>query len=87
MIELKLSNVHKIVKSKEKAQKLISLGFSVFKDEENIMKIDDGEKEVIDYNSMTVEQLKNVCKDKGLEGYTNLTRDDLIAFMKENIKG
>lgn len=87
MIELKKFNVHKIVDSKEKAQKLISLGFSIFKDEENIIKTDDAEKEVINYNSMTVEQLKNLCKENNLEGYSNLAKEDLIAFMRENIKG
>jgi hypothetical protein len=93
MIELKNFNVHKIADSKEKAQKLISLGFSVFKDEENIMGISKEEnivetdKEVVDYNSMTMEQLKVLCKENSLEGYTNLVKEDLIAFMQENIKG
>lgn len=87
MIELKQFNVHKIVDSKEKAQMLISLGFSVFKDEKNIMETNEDKKKVIDYNSMTVEQLKLMCKENSLEGYTNLAKDTLIAFMKENIKG
>lgn len=43
----------------------------------------DGE---IDYSSMTVEQLKVICKDKGLDGYSNLNKDDLVAFMKEKIE-
>lgn len=47
---------------------------------------DSGENEV-DYSSMTVEQLKAMCKEKGLEGYSNLNKDDLVAFIKENIKG
>jgi len=89
MIELKKFNVHKIVDSKEKAQKLVSLGFSVFKDEKNIMEIDNENKNetIIDLNSMTVEQLKNICKENKLEGYSNLAKEDLITFMQENIKG
>ncbi|MBE6089840.1 MAG: Rho termination factor [Clostridium beijerinckii] len=44
----------------------------------------DGE---VDYSSMTVDQLKAICKEKNLEGYSNLNKDDLITFIKENIKG
>lgn len=47
----------------------------------------DGKENDIDYSSMTVDQLKTICKEKGLEGYSNLNKDDLVAFMKENIKG
>lgn len=96
VIELKRDNVHKIVDSEERAKKLISLGFKVFKDEENIM----NSKEVgqggpannqvageIDYNSMTLDQLKNICKEKNLDGYASLNKDALVAFMKEKIKG
>lgn len=39
-----------------------------------------------DYNAMTVEQLKAICKDKGLDGYSNLNKDDLVAFINEKIK-
>lgn len=42
----------------------------------------DGE---IDYSSMTVEQLKTICKDKGLEGYSNFNKDDLVKFIQENL--
>lgn len=40
----------------------------------------------IDYSSMTVDQLKNLCKEKGFEGYSTLNKDDLVAFIKEKIK-
>ncbi|AGF56457.1 hypothetical protein B0P06_005274 [Clostridium saccharoperbutylacetonicum] len=48
--------------------------------------IKDNKENDIDYNSMTVEQLKVICKDKGLEGYSNFNKDELIAFMKEKIQ-
>lgn len=40
-----------------------------------------------DYNSMTLDQLKTICKENNLEGYSNLNKDDLIAFVRTNIKG
>jgi len=86
MIELKRINVHRLVNSKEKAERLISEGFAIIKDELNLMESNEDKKEVIDYNIMTVEQLKVICKENNLEGYTNLAKDTLIAFMKENIK-
>lgn len=52
-----------------------------------LIKEEQNQEPPIDYNSMTVDQLKNVCKEKGLEGYSNLNKDDLVAFMNENIKG
>lgn len=85
MIELKRKNVHRIVASKEEAQKLLSDGFKVVEDKENLMGLDKEPKE-IDYDSMTTDQLKALCKDKGLEGYTTKNKEDLIVFIKENVK-
>jgi len=59
MIELKLSNVHKVVDSKEKALNLISLGFSIFKDEENIM----GVNEIIDTVKEDIKDTDEVVKE------------------------
>lgn len=47
--------------------------------------IKENEKD-IDYASMTVDQLKGICKDNNLEGYTGLNKDDLIKFIKDNVK-
>ncbi|MEG1256615.1 Rho termination factor N-terminal domain-containing protein [Clostridium sp.] len=80
MIELQRFNVHKIVDSKEKANKLISLGFSVLKDEENV------EENIKEFENMTTEKLKKLCKENELEGYSNLAKEDLIAFVKENLE-
>lgn len=52
-----------------------------------LIKDNESDGEDIDYSSMTVDQLKTICKDKGLEGYSNFNKDDLVAFMKGNIKG
>lgn len=44
------------------------------------------EGQSIDYDPMTLDQLKGICKDNNLEGYTGLNKDDLIKFVKENVK-
>lgn len=80
MIELKKFNVHKIVETEEQAKKLVSLGFEILEDKE------EEQKENVNYINMTMDQLRNICKEKGLEGYSNLNKDDLVVFMQENIK-
>lgn len=46
----------------------------------------EGKENDIDYNSMTVDQLKVICKEKNLEGYSNLNKEDLVKFIQENLK-
>lgn len=69
MIELKLFNVHKLVESKEKAEKLISLGFSIFKDEKNIMGVNVNEivNEVKEEAINVVGEIKEATK-KNIKG-------------------
>lgn len=43
----------------------------------------DGPQESIDYSSMTVKELKVIAKKKSLEGYSNMTKDQLIEVILE----
>ena len=38
----------------------------------------------VDYDAMTVAELKATAKEKGLKGYTALKKADLIQFLKDN---
>ena len=38
----------------------------------------------VDYDSMTVVDLKAMSKEKGLKGYSTLKKTDLIQFLKDN---
>ena len=41
-------------------------------------------EENIDYESMTVVQLRELAKERGLTGYSSLNKADLIQLLKEN---
>ena len=41
-------------------------------------------KESIDYESMTVVQLRELAKERGWTGYSSLNKADLIQLLKDN---
>ena len=41
-------------------------------------------KESIDYESMTVVQLRELAKERGLTDYSSLNKADLIQLLKDN---
>ncbi len=59
---------------KEKLSEYKAKGF------EEVEKLDDNrEKSLTD---MKVAELKDLCKEKGLDGYDNLKKEDLIMLLK-----
>ena len=41
-------------------------------------------EESIDYESMTVAQLRELARERGLTGYSSLNKADLIQLLKDN---
>ena len=42
------------------------------------------ENETIDYESMTVVQLRELARERGLTGYSSLNKADLIQLLRDN---
>lgn len=73
---LKRMNVVKVTNEEEIRDRLIAQGFELIEKKEVTS--------VEDINQLTVEKLRELAKEKGLEGYSKLSKDELIKLLKEN---
>lgn len=39
-----------------------------------------------DYDSLTMKQLRDMCRSKGIRGYSRLRRDELVAHIKKELQ-
>lgn len=69
-------NVVKVTNDDDVRDKLIRQGFELIQKKKVVP--------VEDVNQLTVEKLKELAKDKGLEGYSKLSKDELIKLIEEN---
>lgn len=67
MYRLIRDNIEKIVNDTSEKEKLMYDGFKLLEDKKNI-----------DIENSTLEELKNLAKENGIEGYSKLKKDELI---------
>ncbi|HDK7158920.1 TPA: Rho termination factor N-terminal domain-containing protein [Clostridium botulinum] len=79
MYKLQKLNVEKIVLDENSRDKLLAQGFRLVGNEKS--KITDKKN----YSIMTVQELQNLCKDNNLEGYSKLSKEDLVKFLEEKM--
>ena len=74
--QLKRMNVVKVTNDDDVRDRLVAQGFKLLED-----KKDSSENNI---NQLTVEKLKELAKEKGLEGYSKLSKDELIKLLEKN---
>ncbi len=70
MFKMKNLNVVRIVETEEQKAALEAQGFKEIAEAKP------------DYDGMNLSDLKQIAKDKDIEGYSNMKKDDLIAVLK-----
>ncbi|HAU5258432.1 Rho termination factor N-terminal domain-containing protein [Clostridioides difficile] len=67
MYRLIRDNIEKIVNDTSEKEKLMYDGFKLLEDKKNI-----------NIENLGIEELKNLAKENGIEGYSKLKKDELI---------
>lgn len=77
MYKLQKLNVEKIVTDENSRDKLIAQGFKLVGDKKEDV------NPTGDINKLTVDKLKELAKEKGIEGYSNMKKEELIAALED----
>ena len=75
--KLQKLNVEKIVADENSRDKLIAQGFELVKDKK------EDTNSIGDINKLTVDKLKELAKEKGIENYSNMKKEELIAALED----
>lgn len=73
-------NVERVTESEAMAAKLKALGFKPLGLEVHVPESEEG---AADIEKMTVPELKALAKEKGIDGYSSLNKEELLEVLKD----
>lgn len=77
-MRLIMNNVERIAEDDAQIRKLMAAGFEPLEVHENIK-----EEQKPELDKMKADELKALAKEKGIEGAASLTKEELLAVLKE----
>lgn len=81
MIRLIKDNVERVVSSEEDANRLIAKGFKRMKAIEQSAPEEKKEESKADLNGLSVKELRELAKKKGIDAAASLNKEDLLKIL------
>lgn len=78
---LKKDNVERVAETPGQIEKLKACGYNIL-NEGKVAK----DESSVELTGMNMTELKELAKEKGLEGYSSLTKDQLLEVLKDVVK-
>ncbi|ADL53217.1 Rho termination factor N-terminal domain-containing protein [Clostridium cellulovorans] len=86
MYKLERLNVIRMTDDENKKSKYIAQGFKLVEEEKPVKTEKVVIQNEINYSETTVAELQAFCKENNLTGYSDLKKNELIKFIKDNIE-
>ena len=77
LYKLQKLNVEKIATNESARDRYIAQGYKLVEDKK------EDTNPTGDINKLTVDKLKELAKEKGIEGYSNMKKEELIAALED----
>ncbi|AJG98864.1 hypothetical protein LF65_02278 [Clostridium beijerinckii] len=71
---LKRDNVERVVEKEFERESLLNDGYKLLEEKQD--------QSTTDFNQLTVDQLKELAKEKNIEGISNMKKEDLIKALE-----
>lgn len=78
---LKKDNVERVAETPGQIEKLKAYGYSVLNGGKTVK-----DESSVELTGMNMTELKELAKEKGLEGYSSLTKEQLLEVLKDVVK-